>query len=172
MVSFEFLGIVLSMLGLSVSIIYYSNVLRNANISREAQLLNSIYQDINNKQKWSQIAEITNYEWSDYENFISKYGVKNNPDAYASWHSIMWTFGGIGHLLRGRMIDPKRAYNLIGPISIGLWEKFEPIIVGYRVNWKIPEMYATYEYLYREMKKLREEGYPNEMLQRFNINSD
>jgi hypothetical protein len=43
MASFEFLAVVLSVLGLSASITYYAMVLSNANKTRKAQLFMSIY---------------------------------------------------------------------------------------------------------------------------------
>ena len=43
MASFEFLAIIVSVLGLAASITYYATVLNNANTTRQAQLLLNIY---------------------------------------------------------------------------------------------------------------------------------
>jgi hypothetical protein len=57
MVSFEFLAIILSVLGLSASIIYYASILRNANKTqqlqletRQAQMFMQLYDRFNQKE--------------------------------------------------------------------------------------------------------------------------
>ncbi len=44
MASFEVLAIIVSLLGLSASITYYATVLRNQNITRQAQLYMQLFQ--------------------------------------------------------------------------------------------------------------------------------
>jgi len=68
MTSFEFLAIILTGLGLTASIVYYANVLSNANKTRKAQLFLSIYtitlQEEMNK-KWYDAMEMSLKDFPD-----------------------------------------------------------------------------------------------------------
>ena len=167
----EYLPIVLTGIGIIVSILYYTSVLRSQNLTREAQLLNSIYQDLNSKERWMQLADTMNMEWTDFSDFKNKYSRDADPDAYGTWMSILWTLGGIGHLLQEGMIEAKKTYNLVGPFTVILWDKFESVIIEYRKEWNMPEGYVTFEYLGNEMKKLRDLGYQTEIIDKYRKNS-
>ena len=61
----EFLAIVLTGLGLTVSILYYTSVLQNAIKTRELQI---------------EGIELLKMTWTDYDDFENKYGSDNNPE--------------------------------------------------------------------------------------------
>jgi hypothetical protein len=44
---------------------------------------------------------------------------------------------------------------------IAFWDRFSTIIEGYRSKYNAPQIYLGIEYLYHEMKKVRDaRGYP------------
>ena len=91
----ETIGFILTGLGLTASIVYYANILNNANKTRELQLESQkhaaetrqiqLLLDFHRgkiekgNQNWF---EIMSLEWEIYDDFLSKYGYGNIPDIY------------------------------------------------------------------------------------------
>ena len=86
------IAFVLTGIGLAASIVYYANILNNANRTRELQL-KSQEQALETRQAsiFTQIAyqlyskehvtiyfELIDWEWNDYQDFYSKYGHGEN----------------------------------------------------------------------------------------------
>ena len=74
----EYLPLVLTGLGLTASIIYYTSVLRNANKTqqmqletRQAQLFHGIYTSLDDDW-WNAYHLLRNTEWTDYSDFSNK----------------------------------------------------------------------------------------------------
>jgi hypothetical protein len=85
----EYLPIVLTGIGLTASILYYSTILRNANKTQKMQ------QDTRNAQFFMQFAnafhnasrlnywiKIMDWEWDDFTDFERKYGSENHPEMF------------------------------------------------------------------------------------------
>ena len=86
----ETLAFVLTGISLAASIIYYANILNNANKTRELQLkaqelatetrqtqvFMQVFQELNSEKRWKEYLE-TRYitEWDDYDDFQEKYGL-------------------------------------------------------------------------------------------------
>lgn len=66
---------------------------------------------------------------------------------------IAWYFEGVGQLLKDRLIDIRLVDAMYSDRVIRLWEKFYPIVVGLREQYRNPDYYGNFEYLYRELKK-------------------
>jgi len=43
---------------------------------------------------------ILQQEWTDIDDFMEKYGLENNPEAYSNWMSVASFFHGIGILVK------------------------------------------------------------------------
>jgi len=107
MIQIEYLPIVLTGLGLTASIIYYAIVLRNANKTqqlqletRQAQLFMTLYETYRSQEFRMQWTSILKQEYTDFEDFWNKYGLSNNPEAWANWQSVASFFHGIGILVK------------------------------------------------------------------------
>jgi len=153
MVTLEFLAILLSGIGISASLVYYANVLRNANKARQRELIIQRSQTYSPEytKTWSEVRSMS--DWEDAVDWAKKYGRKANPEAYSKWMYIMRVYNLAGlHLKEGA--DPDLLFQLypIGTI-ISLWNQFEPIILFQRERENYPEVHSAFEYLYREAKK-------------------
>ena len=73
MASFEFLAVILSLLGLSASVLYYSLTIQNQNRTRHAQLLSGLYETYRNPDFRHMQNKILNLDYSSYEDFNEKY---------------------------------------------------------------------------------------------------
>ena len=153
MASFEFLAIILTGLGLTASVLYYSTILSNANKTqkmaletRQTQLFLQFYDTVN-AENMQTVTEILAWEWEDYDDFLEKY---YSPDLFSKYNTQFQRYNGIGLLAMRDQIDLDLVYQFVGSPIIRIWEKFKDIIVN-------RETYSGrmigLEFLYAEMKK-------------------
>ena len=160
MASFEFLAIILTGLGLTASIVYYANILRNANKTqqmqletRQVQLYMDVYKSHVTKENQKDLVEMLRWEWKNYDDFEAHYGVLG----WAQYFSYMSQLEGIGFLVINGFLDPNHVYDLQYNSIIGLWEKFVPLILESREIWSSSQSWSKVEYLYDEMMRIQEE---------------
>ena len=150
----EFLPFVLTGIGLTVSILYYSNALRNAQRTREmslraqkTQIFLQIYGTMN-QERIERVNEIMVWEWTDTEDFQEKYG-----DRWSEVEAILQRYNGLGLLAQQDQVDLDHIYGLIILPVRGMWRKFKEIIAHRRELYEVPELYAGLEFLYHEIMK-------------------
>ena len=164
MASFEFLAIILTGLGLTVSVLYYSTVLSNANKTqkqqletRQTQLFMNLFQTITTVEFNQRYQEMLGAEWTDYEDYLEKYGPMNNPQVAAKRFSTWQVYNGIGFLVMENYIDIEKVellYGGSGPIM--LWRKWEPIILDLRERTDSPSFMMGFENLINRLEERRE----------------
>ncbi len=96
------------------------------------------------KKRWS-------LKFNSYEEYLKEYG---NPMYDKAIVTIASYYDGLGFLLYKRLItdiDIIEYFTEGGIIQI--WEKLKPIIIGMRKAINSPELFKSFEYLYKETKK-------------------
>lgn len=159
MVSLEVLAILLSGISISASLVYYSNVLANANKTqqqaletRQAQFLMNILNTLRSIEFRNQWHLLERLEWTDFNDFLEKYD--KDVESISAWTSIMMFFDGLGVMVEKGLIDIDMVYPLIGGSVRMTWERFEPLILGDREYLKpYTNAWDKFEYLYHEVKK-------------------
>ena len=148
----EVIALVLTGLGLAASIVYYGNIIQNANKARQRELIYQKYQNISVEYAKAYEEVMLMTDWNTYEEFDQKYGRENNPDASAKWIYITRVYNLAGIYLE-EGADPDLLFKLYPDSAIiNLWEKFEPIILERRKRFNDPDRFKPLEYLYREAK--------------------
>jgi hypothetical protein len=139
MASFEVVALMLTGLSIAASIIYYANVLSNANKTqrmqletRQAQLFMGLYETYRSPEFRKQWTDILNQEYTGFNDFWDKYGLENNPEAWANWQSVASFFHGIGVLVKKGLIEPSLLDELISPNVFGAWVVMGPIVKGFQ----------------------------------------
>lgn len=164
----EYLPLVLTGIGIIVSILYYTSVLRNANKTqklqletRQMQLFMQINNILNTRESLQDFIELINLK-VDEEEYRQKYDSYVNPEHFAKRGNLWYTYNSIGEMLRLNMVDPDLLHRLnVDTNVIMMWENWEHIIKINREREQMPDLWDGFEYLYTEMKKLREtRGYP------------
>ena len=91
----ESIPLVLTGLGLTASILYYTMVLRNTNEAqkraqetRRTQLSTSITERIGSKDFLRDFIELAQLEWIDVDDFLKKYDHRVNTESYAQRWTI------------------------------------------------------------------------------------
>jgi len=102
------------------------------------------------------------YQWTDYNDFQSKYGPEVNVDAWAKVQSLAQYFEGIGVFVDEGSIDIGCPTRLIGNQSISTWDKLKDVIMGQRQRELNPSIYGSFERLYYAIKKYQQDGPPHQ----------
>jgi hypothetical protein len=165
MASFEFLAIVLTGLGLTASIIYYTSILRNANKTqqlalenRRAQLYMQLFLRITSEDFMKKSIDLLRWKFEDYDDFMEKYYLNEDSTLVAQWISLLWHIDGLGYLMAEGLVEPEMVYNFGGGSGqVRHWVKWESIISEMRKQRNDPEFLKWFEYLSREMMALRTE---------------
>ena len=170
MVDAQTISIIFAGVSIGVAAIYYSFTIRNQNRTRQAQLFMNLYETYRSPEFRKQWAMIFQQEWTDIDDFMEKYGLRNNPDAYANWMSVASYYHGIGVLVKKGFLHPRLLDEFIAPNVFQAWVKMGPIVKGFveyvkRASMrrshdaeghgfsKIFEAFSGFEYLYDELKR-------------------
>jgi hypothetical protein len=160
----------LQTVGLLVGIIYYIIIMRNSQRTRELtlkaqehatetrqlDLFMRWHQELTKPEVRKNFSDILQMEWEDFDDFRRKYDSTVNPDNSNKRLAVWSFFEGIGYLLSRGVIDADTVHEMLGPGSLGVWIKFEPIIQAYRKHYGRHELWEWFEYLMVELKKVRE----------------
>jgi hypothetical protein len=158
MVQIEFLPIVLTGIGIIVSILYYTSVLRNTNRNREIQIFTEIFKVISTEENQRTWAELLNAEFTDYDDYMKKYDSGINPGHYGKRGSIWWNYNAIGFLLKKGHISIDLVYDLMATQAVLIWNKWGDMILKVRENQEMPRYFTGFEHLVNETKKYRREN--------------
>ena len=150
----EYLPLVLTGIGVIVSILYYSNVLRNANRTqkqqletRQTQLFMNIYNTSSSKDYVKDRERMMHlWEFDDLDDFYSKYGLDANPEEASVWSMFLQHYEGIAVLVKRGLIDSDLVYDLMYDSITGFWNKFEPVILAIREEYS-PKTFEDLEFL-------------------------
>ena len=163
----ETIGFIFTGLGLTASIIYYANILANANKTRELQLkaqeeaekarqkeqiqLRIQSADLPYIKAWS---NVLSKKVSTLEEWDEIYHPIKNPELFAEVLFIQARFQSIGVMLKEKLIEPELLYKIYTPNLILItWEHYRRKLLTRRAEVNDPTMWGEFEYLYEETKK-------------------
>jgi len=162
MASLEVIALVLTGLSITASIIYYANVLSNANKTqlmqietRQANILMNLHsewgKDEYQKASWT----VMGLDFDDFDDFVNKYGPATEyTDLNRKIFKVGWFFNGLGSLVHKEFASLDLVDELFGYMVIWLWEILEPIFVEERKLFNQPKSLEWFEYLYNQIQTL------------------
>ena len=149
----------LTLISLTIGVIYHIMTLRNTRKNqelqletRQAQLYMNLYGTYHSPEFRKQLYKLLNLEWKDYDEWHEKYGGTDLPETVA-FGSVMGYFNGLGLLVRKGLIDVDTVYELLSAFIVEVWEKHLPIMLAQRDYYNRP-IWGEFEYLYNEVKKI------------------
>jgi hypothetical protein len=166
----ESLALALSGFGLAASIVYYANILNNANKTRElqlkaqeqaletrqAQMFLTIYNRMLDEKFSKNVNEVLmKWEWSDWDDFLEKYGP--DTDIHDTFNLVMMFYEGIGILINKGLIKASLIDDFLSAAIVIVWEKYGPIVYQLREYYGAPQTFEWVEYLYNQIKPIVEE---------------
>ena len=151
----EFLPLVLTGIGIIVSILYYTSVLRNANKTQQQQLETrqaQLFMQIINQFNQPSMVESRDFyfdmELTSFEDYTNMW---LDPEKRKNHRLFGGFLEGIGVLVREDYLDIKVVAGLMGGTVKALWEKYQPYIIQYREERNSPRAWIEWEYLYNEL---------------------
>ena len=121
--------------------------------TRQAQLFMQVYDRFSDTDFAESYVDVMyRWNWTDYDDFLKKYGPETDAQAYTRFVTMPNFFQGLGVLLKRKLIDPAMVLDLM-PITITLWEKIRPFAEIRRKHLNNPLLWKSWQYLYDEVKK-------------------
>jgi hypothetical protein len=134
---------------LIVGIIYYLNIMRNAQKIRERENLYLRFQILGKEYQMA----VRDFMAQDWGNTMEDFRT-HSLESRVNFDYLQMTYNTIGLMLKEKIIDPDMLYQMHGPQRIMLiWERIENIVQDFRVNINYPRFLESFEYLYNETKK-------------------
>jgi hypothetical protein len=144
-------------LSVSIAAIYYAFNIRHQKKTRQAQLFMQLYSQFNTSEFNKATDEIFfSWDWTDYDDFMRKYGPETNMDAWSFWGSVFEYFHGVSVLVEQRLIDAHLVYELMSGPILRYWEKVEPIFKERRKHLSFPDAIDSVDHLAQEMILIRD----------------
>jgi len=158
----ESIPYVLTGIGIIVSILYYTSVLRNANKTqqmqlenRQAQLFMNIYSKLASNEAIDNEYIINQVEMKTIEDMNQ---IAKDPIKYRALHWYMTYYEGIGTLLRENHVSIELVGQMISGNIIWFWERYRDGFIDLRLTW--PRYMTELEYLYDRVVDYLDEVHP------------
>jgi len=155
MIQIEYLPIVLTGIGIIVSILYYTSVLRNQNRTREAQLFLQFTNPFLSGEKGEYWNKISEWEFSDYDDYYTR--ILSDPENRKNYSQISYWLETLGVYVHEGLIPIRLVALTMTSMVASFWEKFGPIIIEKRVRENVSRNLDQTEYLYNELMKYIEQ---------------
>jgi len=168
MIQIEILALILTGLGLTASILYYTMVLRNATKTRETQLFMSIFNRFTSREFTKAFERVLSWEFTGEKEFHDKYGWFHEDGSWkreedidfddsADFNMVLNWFEGLGVLMRRGLISSELVFEIMYGGVGHFYRKVEPMILEVRErtgNMILRDL----EFVYREVQRLRDES--------------
>jgi hypothetical protein len=152
MIQIEYLPLVLTGIGLIASILYYANVNRNANKTRQLQILKGA------NLIGSYMNPLYLAEFTDFDEFEDKYDIFSNNEFGEAFFQYFNVLEELGVYVKEGLLDVKYVALIGGGAIIGLWEKFYCVHKGFRERHG-KRWFSEAKHLYEKIKRYFEK-YP------------
>lgn len=95
-------------------------------------------------------------EWTDYDDWLEKFGPRTNPQAFASLWSLLRYYRNLGVLAKRNIIDIGLMYDQLSGTSYRAWDKVEPLTRVWRERGS-PKALEYFELLIDQLKQYEQQ---------------
>jgi hypothetical protein len=103
---------------------------------------------------------ILDWEYNGFEDFMGKYGPASNRQAFIKFSNYMNQFERMGIYVKHGLISAELMDDFMSGSIINFWNKYGPFIEEFRVYRNNPAAWEHVEYLYNQIKPIRETQHP------------
>ena len=154
----------LTLISLTIGVFYHIMTLNNTSKNqrqtldtRQTNILMNLYKEWGTDEYQNASWTVIELEFDNYQEFEERYGsVSDNTQLNRTIFKVGWFYNGIGVLVHKGLADLEMVDELFGYIVIWIWEKLEPFILSGREVFDQPKSMEWFEYLYNQIKPLRE----------------
>jgi stress-induced morphogen len=144
---------IVAAIGVTVGVVFAVLQLRDLVKARQTDLVMRLYSTFGSREFQEAWVETLRMEFSDYKDYLKKYGANSAKSAYVSVNIVADFFEGLGILLRRKLINLALVDDLFSSDIIITWHKMKPLVEGWREHFNRPQMSEWFEYLHNEMQK-------------------
>lgn len=146
--------------GVIAGLTYYVITVRNAQKTRQTQILMQLYQSMYNPENSKRLWELMAMTWEDYDDYMEKYSPQTNQEHAAMRIAYWYLYDGLGMLVRDKVVDVKTVYRTLGRRILMVWYKFETVFKKLRLDEERElgsDYLEDFEHLANEMIKIRKQ---------------
>jgi hypothetical protein len=125
--------------------------------TRQTQLLISIFAALNTKEIHTSFHTIDFLGTKSVKELITK--MKEDKDFYGDVAFMLRYFNSIGFLVKAKLLDPEKVYEILHEPAVYLW-----MVLGDYIRYNsqsIPDFLPNIEYLAEEMLKIQNQRHPD-----------
>ncbi len=147
---------VVTIVGVIAGLSYYITTVRNQNRARQIQIIRGI-------EFFETEVSFFNWEFGDFDDFLSKYGREANPEGWDELSSWFRKLEELGVYVKEGSLDIRMIYLLQGGNITKTWELLKVLSKEYRIRNNRPRWFIEAEFL---CKKIIEYGEKHPELKR------
>ena len=147
MVDVQTLSITLAALSFVVAATYYAMNLMEVRRSRRITLTTTLMQPFMTVEGNRDFGDLLSMEWSDLDDFSSKYDSRVNPENWAKRVAVWKRCDSLGLLYRKGLLDLETIESGSLTLIADLWHKFKPVVDMYRETDFHSSAFGNWEYL-------------------------
>jgi hypothetical protein len=147
-------------IGIGVAAIYYIFNLRETTKNRKIAYTTNFMQTFYSKENSRRFIDLRQLKFKDFEDFQTKYDSVVNPENFADRWSFLGMLDVLGFQYKAGLVDLDTLYELNWSPILMMWVKFSPIIKEYKKSDYGRDTYANFEFLARELWRLKVERDP------------
>ena len=151
----ESIPLILTGIGIIVSILYYTSVLKNAQKARRTEMFLQLYQERFNIEGMKNFWKILALEWTTFEEYLKTYGPDADPDTAAMTQTQWNYYDGVGIMVKDGLVGVDTVFRLMSMSILMVWFKFETVIKGIREESGNTVLGENFEYLADIMLRMR-----------------
>jgi hypothetical protein len=146
----------LEVLVITVGIVLALLQLRDVNKTRQAELFTALRETMDTTEFWMKYKHIVHDSEGLTQEEREK-AVNENPELYGETMSLMSFYQHIGWLVKTGLLDMKAVGDNMALAGISVYEAVMPSIQEFAGRTGRPQLYENFDYLYKEMKRYREQ---------------
>jgi hypothetical protein len=132
-------------MGVTIALVYYTQVLRNQERARQRDQLQLRIQSADRPytRAWTNVIF---KKAANREEWMEVYHPIKDPELFADMIFIQARFQSLGIMLKEKIIDPDLLYKIYSPHSIlATWEHYEPNVLARREEINDPNLLSEFE---------------------------
>ena len=128
--------------------------LRDFNRTRQGVLRMQLYQKFASEEFMRAWADVMwRQDWRDYQEQNEKFGASTNPEAWSKTLAVGNHMQTLAQLVQEKLMDADWIYEFHPVTVLMAWERYEPLVKGWRERFGLPTYWQAFEDLYEECKK-------------------
>jgi hypothetical protein len=148
------ISIIIAATSVVIGVIMSVLSIRNLAKSRRASIFLDFHKQADQKFLEDMFEVVGEWNWSDFEQFMAKYGPTANTKNWAKFIHVSSFFDSMGKLIEDKITDADLIPETMAVMTMAWWEKIEPIQADLAKRWRSSESLESSKFLYKTLKEM------------------